>query len=102
MDRGVWEVVDRRKELRDFPFFDMIDFFEGSDGGSGIFCFGGGVNRIRGVEDGGVSEGIFVGTASSRAVTIIVKGRHSREVEVREERGVLIKVGEVSRGYARE
>ena len=102
MDRGVWEIVYRREELRDLSFFDMIDFFKGSDGGPGIFCFGGGVNRVWGVEDGGVSEGIFIGSARGRAVIVFVSSRHDREVKVREEGRVLIKMCEASGRDARK
>ena len=102
MDRGVWEVVYRREELRDLSFFDMIDFFKGSDGGPGIFCFGGGVDRVRVVDDSGVSEGTFVGTARGRAVIVFVSSRHDREVKVREEGRVLIKMCKARGRDARE
>ena len=32
MNRRVWDVVDWGKDLRDFSFLDMIDFFKGGDG----------------------------------------------------------------------
>ena len=102
MDRGVWEVVYRGEELRDLPFFNVVDFFKGSDGGPGIFCFSGGVDRVRGVEDGGVGKGTFVGAARGRVVIVFVSSRHDREVKVREEGRVLIKMCEARGRNARE
>ena len=46
------------------------------------------------MEDGGVCNGIFVGSARGGAVVVLVVVRHDREVEVRENRGVLIEVCE--------
>ena len=55
--------------------------------------FSGG-DRGQGVEDGGIGNGIVVGGARGGAVIVLVVVRHDREVEVREEGRVLIKVCE--------
>ena len=46
------------------------------------------------MEDGSVGNGIFVSGARGRAVAVLIVVRHDREVEVREEGRVLIKVCE--------
>ena len=99
---GLWDVVDRREELGYFSFFYMVNFFESSDGGACVFGFCGGIDRVRSVEDGGVGYGIFIGATRSGAVVVFVEGRHGKEVEVREERRVLVEVCETFRGYARK
>ena len=80
--------------MGNFSFFDMVDLFKCCDGGSIVFGLGRGKDRGRGVEDGGVGNGIFVGGARGGAVVVLVVIRHDREVEVREEGRVLIKVCE--------
>ena len=32
MDRRIWDIIDWGKDLRDFSFLNMIDFFKGGDG----------------------------------------------------------------------
>ena len=88
--------------MRYFSFFYMVDFFEGSDGRACIFGLCGRIDRVRSVEDGGVGNGIFVGTTRSGAVIVLVKGRHSEKTEVGEEGRVLVEVCEAFGGYARE
>ena len=53
------------------------------------------------LKDGGVGDGIFIGTTRGRAVNIFVSGRHDREVKVREKGRVLIEVCEANGGDAR-
>ena len=88
--------------MRYFSFFDVVNFFEGSDGGTRVFGFCGRIDRVRSMEDGGVSNGILIGTPRSRAVMVFVKGRHSEKAEVGEEGRVLVEVCEAVGGYARE
>ena len=88
--------------MRDFSFLDMVDFFEGSNGGPGVFGFCSGVDGVWSVKDGGVGDGIFIGASGGRAIIVFVSSRHDREVEVREEGRVLIKVCEASGGDVRE
>ena len=95
MDRGVRDVVNWGKDLRDFSFLDMIDFFEGSDGRPGVIGFSGSIDGIGGMKDRGIGNGIFVGTTRGRAVVVFIVVRHDGEVEVSEEGRVLIKVCEV-------
>ena len=95
MDRRIRDVVDWWKSLGDFSFFDMIDFFKGSDGGPSVFGFGGGIDGIGGVKDGGIGNSIFVGSARGRMVEAVMY-RHDREFEVREEGGGLVKVCKAS------
>ena len=102
MDGRIRDVINWWKSLRDFSILNMINFFEGSDGGLSIFGFGGGIDRVRGVEDGGVGDSIFVGGARGRAVEVFVSSRHDMEVEVREKGGVLIEVCKASGRNARE
>ena len=54
------------------------------------------------MEDGGVGNGVVVGTTRSGAVIVLVEGRHGKEVEVGEEGRVLVEVCEAFGGYARE
>ena len=99
---GLWDVVDRREELRYFSFFDMVNLFKGSDGGTHVFGFCGGIDGVRSMENGGMSNGVLIGTTRSRAVIVFLKGRHSEKIEVGEEGRVLIEVCEAFEGYARE
>ena len=94
VDGGIRDIVGRWEELGNFSFFNVVDFFEGCNSGAGVFSLGSGEDRGRGVEDGGVGNGIFVGGARGGAVVVLVVIRHDREVEVREEGRVLIKVCE--------
>ena len=94
VDGGVRDIVGRWEELGNFSFFNMVDFFKHCDGGPSVFSFSSGEDRGRGVEDGGVGNGIFICGARGRAVVVLVVIRHDREVEVREEGRVLIKVCE--------
>ena len=50
------------------------------------------------MKDGGVGDGIFVGTTRSRAVVVHVVVGHDGEVEVSEEGRVLVNVCEASGG----
>ena len=102
MDGGVRNVIDWGKELRDFSFFDMIDFFKSSDGRPGVVSFCSSVNGVGCVKDRGVGKGAFIGSARSRAFVVFVSGRHDKEVEVREEGGILNEVCKVSGRNARE
>ena len=77
--------------MRDFPCLNVIDFFKCTDGGPSIICFCSVENRGRGVEDSGVGNGICKGCMRGRAVIAVVHGS-DKEVKVREERRVLVKV----------
>ena len=92
MNRGVRDVIDWWEELRNFSFFDMVDFFKGCDSGLSVFSLGGGEDRGRGMKDSGISNGVCIGGVRGRAV-VFTHG-YSEEVEVREERRVLVKVCE--------
>ena len=54
------------------------------------------------MKDRGIGEGILVCASRSGAIVVFISCRHDREVEVREEGRVLVKVCEASGGKARE
>ena len=95
MDRGIRDIVDWWKGLRDFSFLNMIDFFEGSDSGLSVIHFCGSEDRVEGMENGSVGNGVFVGSVGGRTVEAVMH-RHDRRVKVREERRVLIEICEAS------
>ena len=45
VDGRVRDIVGWWEESGNFPFFDMVDFFEGCDGGAGVFALGSGKDR---------------------------------------------------------
>ena len=80
--------------MRDFSLLDMVDFFKCSDCGLSVISFCSGENRGRSVEDSGIGNGICIGSARGRVVEVVIHG-YDEEVEVREERRVLVKVCKV-------
>ena len=93
MNRRIRDVVNWWEDVGNFSFFDMIDLFKGSDCGPSIVSFCGGEDRGRSVKDGSVCNGIYIGGARGRVV-VFAHG-YSEEVEVREEKRVLVKVCEL-------
>ena len=101
MDGRVGDVVDWWKGLRDFPFFNMVEFFKGSDSGLSVISFCGSKDWRRGMEDSGVGNGVGIGSTRSGVVKVVVHG-YDMEVKVREKRRVLIKVCKAGQGDKRE
>ena len=72
----------------------MIDFFKGSDGGSDVISLCSSKDWGGSVENGSVGNGIGISGMRSGAVKVVIHS-NDKEVEVREERRVLVKVCKV-------
>ena len=95
MDRGVRDVINWWKGLREFPFFSVIVFFKCSNGGLGVVSFSGSKDRVGSMENSGVGDGIFIGGVRGGAIEALTHV-HDKRVKVREEMRVLVKVAEAS------